>query len=269
MRPFAGSLHTLFQRPDGFQIFLHFALILMAEAVLEAAALVHQQIQNAGLPLEPGTHLLDAFAGVGFEQPVENLLRLVHRGNRPAGPAMGQRLAPSVGTGAALGAQHHGGESGLMPVRIGGDLINGNAVGFLSAHHVRARGEHVTRAVPAQGPAAGVIQSAVVAHVLLQRLEGCGRFIEGQRTGIAARPPAPFVVRLLGIRNTMLAVRHVGAVGKIAHQHPFRMRLAWSRQTHAVKERQGQGNAASLKQFAPIQVPAFRFHGLLPFHSFE
>ena len=52
MRPFAGSLHTLFQRPDGFQIFLHLALILMAEAVLEAAALVHQQIQNAGLALE-------------------------------------------------------------------------------------------------------------------------------------------------------------------------------------------------------------------------
>ena len=84
---------------------------------------------------------------------------------------MGKGLAASVGTRAALRAKHHGGEACLMPVGVGGDLVDGNAVGLLRAHHVRARGEDVARAVPAQAPATGVVQPAVIAHVILQRLE--------------------------------------------------------------------------------------------------
>ncbi len=237
VRPFAGALHALLQCPDRFQILFHLALVLVTEAALEAAALVHQQVENTGLALEPGAHLFDAFAGVGIKQTVENLLRLVHRGNRPTGPTMGKRLAASVGSRAALGAEHHGSETRLVAVDIGGDLIDRNAVGLLSTHHVRACSEDIARAVPAQGPTASVIQPAVVAHIILEWLKWLGGLVEGQRTRVATRPPTPIVMCLVRAWNTGRTIGHVCAVGKIAHQHPFRYRLGRRCPTHAVEER--------------------------------
>ena len=46
-----------------------------------------------------------------------------------------------------------------MAVHLGSDLIDGDVVGFFRPHHVGAGGKDVTRAVAAEFPTAGVVES--------------------------------------------------------------------------------------------------------------
>ena len=143
MSPSAGAFHPVFQSPDRFQILLDLSLILATETIFKATALIHQQIKNAGLALEPGTHLFNTISSIRLEKPVEDLLRLIHGWNRPSWATMRKGLAPSIRTRTALGTQHHGGKSSLMPVNVGSDLINRDAIRLLAAYHVRARGKDI------------------------------------------------------------------------------------------------------------------------------
>ena len=68
-------------------VLIHLPLVFGAQASVEALAVVHHQVEDRRVTLETRADLVDALVAVGVEQPVEDLARLVQRGDRLARPA--------------------------------------------------------------------------------------------------------------------------------------------------------------------------------------
>ena len=102
VRPFAGAFDPLFQSPNRIQILLHFLLIFFSQPTLQPPGVIHHEIEHTGLTLEVGTDLLDPFSSIRIEEPIENFLRTMHRGNRLTRPIMRERLGTSIRSSATL-----------------------------------------------------------------------------------------------------------------------------------------------------------------------
>ena len=135
MSPLTGAFDPLLERTHRVQILTHLLLVRLAQTVIQAFGIIQHNIQHTGVPLQPCTDLFRTGSRIRLKHSIEDFLRFLHGGDRPARAVMGKRFGVSVRASAALGAEHEGWEASLATTDLCCELIDGDVIGLLSTSH--------------------------------------------------------------------------------------------------------------------------------------